>query len=111
MKHERTITVPREEAAVIRRYLRREPQSEAECMGEDTIITHTAVFDDGFEVDVKCCGVQYQEGVSNRPWTEAVLFHHGYEITFTEPEEDYFGTWTLWHGNDAYVVTVAEDGR
>lgn len=44
-------------------------KSEDEFQNEDDTITYTAVFPDGKQMDVKCCGSQ--DEVS---WREAVLF-------------------------------------
>lgn len=38
---------------------------------------HTAIFGNGIEMDIKLCGVQYEDGGFNKPWTEAVLFKNG----------------------------------
>ena len=37
----------------------------------DEVISETAVFPDGMEMDVKCCGEEDSPG-----WTKAVLFRH-----------------------------------
>lgn len=75
--------------------------------GEDCAIVKTAKFDDGYEMDIKCCGVQWDdEAEDNTAWTEAVLFHNGSEVTCTEPEAAYDGTWCLCSKENQYVVDV-----
>lgn len=90
----------------ITRYLTEEPRSEKECLPEDETITFTATFDDGYEVDVKCCGVQYNENDSNLAWAEAVLFHNGAEVCCSEPCDEIDGVWTLEDGDKVFEVVV-----
>ena len=80
-------------------------------MDEDETITHTAIFDDWVEMDIKVCGVQYDENTdNNNAWTEAVLYdENGYEIAFTEPQDDYFGEWRIASDNDIYVANVKKE--
>lgn len=106
MRYERTITVPKNKANQIMRYTDIEPSNKDECLGEDDTITYTAKFDDGYEMDIKCCGVQYEEGGVNTAWTEAVLFKNGSEVCCSEPSEGFFGEWTLETNGDEYVVNV-----
>lgn len=77
--------------------------------GEDLAIVKTAVFDDGLEMDIKCCGVQWEEFGDNTAWTEAVLFRNGSEVCCTEPCDNFLGEWELPYGNDTYVVNVILD--
>lgn len=74
--------------------------------GEDLAITKTAVFNSGYEMDIKCCGVQYEEGADNCAWTEAVLFHNGSEVCYTEPSDEFVGEWELTDGDNIYIVNV-----
>lgn len=68
---------------------------------EDQTFTRTAVFPNGYEIDVKCCGSD--EGTA---WTEAVLFLHGSECCCTEPCEEYLGDWKLSHNGNDFTVHV-----
>jgi len=70
-------------------------------MGEDDTVSYTAKFDDGYEVDVKICGSD-----DGKPWTEAVLFHNGSEVCFTEPSEYIIGEWCLETEDTSFVVNV-----
>lgn len=63
--------------------------------GEDDTISITITFLEGYEMDIKCCGVQYEEGGNNVAWTEAVLFKDGCEVACSEPSEEFFGEWEL----------------
>jgi len=102
-----TITISEIEAAQINKHLHEEPSCADDCLGEDIAITHTATFDNGITVDIKCCGVQYNEDEeSNTAWTEAVLFKDGHEINCSEPSDEYLGEWILEYNNDEYVVLV-----
>jgi len=92
----------------INRYLTVEPSDRESCQGEDETITVTARFENGFQCDVKCCGVQYREGESNLSWTEAVLFDKkGAEVACSEPDSRFFKTWEIEHEGDLYKVHVS----
>ena len=62
-------------------------------------------------MDIKCCGVQYEEGGVNTAWTEAVLFKNGSEVCHSEPNEGFFGEWTLETNGDEYVVNVKIESK
>lgn len=71
---------------------------------EDNVFSRTAVFPDGRQMDIKCCGVQDSEQSS---WAEAVLFEpNGQEICCTEPAFEYTGTWELTAKGVRYIVDV-----
>lgn len=79
--------------------------AESEVQGEDNTITYTAVFPDGIEMDIKCCGSR--DGPS---WTEAVLFDHGTEAACSEVCEEFLGTWELEHDGILYITEVSVEG-
>jgi hypothetical protein len=109
MKFKKVITVDKATAEQINRYLNIEPTCADECLGEDIAIINTVKFDNGIEMDIKCCGVQYEEeSESNLAWTEAVLFNNGNEVYYTEPSDEYFGEWICEYNGNEYVVIVAE---
>lgn len=71
-------------------------------LGEDETFTETAVFGNGLEMDIKCCGTQEGEA-----WTEAVLFtKEGIGVAVSEPSDDFFGEWELYYKDDIYHVDV-----
>ena len=89
MRYEATMKIERQTAEVIRKSLAGEYP-----LHEDEVISRTAVFADGKQVDVKCCGVQEQEFEQNLPWAEAVLFSpEGSEIACStlDDDSDFFG--------------------
>lgn len=90
----------------LRQMLKNEPKSEVECLGEDETITFTAVFGDGYKVDVQVCGVQYREGESNLPYTQAVLYRNGSERCCTEPSEELEGEWHLYDRGTEFIVVI-----
>lgn len=107
MRYEKTITINKMTADMITRYLTVEPTCADECLGEDETIIYTAVFDNGIEVDVKCCGVQYREDEEcNTAWCEAVMFYGHSEVCCSDPEDTFFGEWELEYDNDDYIVVV-----
>ena len=65
MRFEEKLRVSKEEAEMINHYLHDEPIDQSECFGEDETIVHTVSFENGIEMDIKCCGVQFKEGESN----------------------------------------------
>lgn len=74
---------------------------------EDDTHTETVSFEDGYEMDIKVCGVQYEgEGGSNAAWSEAVLFKDGCEVACTDPGDDLLGEWELEHDGNTFVVNV-----
>ena len=86
--------------------LTHEPQTEEECFNEYLCVTNSCTFDNGIEMDIKMCGVRFEEGSSNLPWTEAVLFKNGSEVNYTEVCDEYFGEWELFYNEDIYKCTV-----
>lgn len=103
----RTIYVPDNVARKIVRYLEQEPLYECMCLGEDETIVYTASFPNGYEMDVKCCGVQFDETAeSNLAYAEAVLFHNGAEVCHTDPDDCFFGEWRLEADGTEYVTNV-----
>lgn len=111
MKYEKNLFIKGSEMDRINQLLHEEPKSASDCMGEDETIIYTVDFPNDMSVDVKVCGVQFEEGSDNLPWTEAVLFKAGYEISCTEPAEEIKGEWILYDGEDEYVVNVQEIPR
>lgn len=109
MKYEKIIEISKEQLTQIDKYLTTEPTCEDECFGENETITNTAVFPDNIEMDVKCCGVRYDENAtSNTAYTEAVLFKNGCEVCCSEPSDEYAGIWTLEYNNNEYTIIVEE---
>lgn len=107
LMYKKKIAVSQDEAKVIQYAIDHNPESEEECFGEDKTITNTVCFEDGYKIDIKCCGVQYEEGGVNTAWGEAVLFNDkGCEIACTEPSDEYFGQWTLYSLEDMYIVDI-----
>ncbi len=121
MTYEQEIKISRVDADFIE-----EACQDAELMEEDDVMTYTAVFPDGTEMDVKCCGCQseYEEGDFDDPeeweeyrkynspsYTEAVLFRDGWEINCTsDVGDDILGEWELEdrEGNVYRTNVVAE---
>lgn len=110
--HEKTaaIVISEKEAEKIDELLSVEPSSREESLGEDGTMTWTVNFGDQIQADVKICGVKYQEGEANLPWTEAVLFDHGNEVCCSEPCDAFFGIWDLEYNDTVYRVKVGREG-
>ena len=74
---------------------------EDEYQGDSTII-YTALFPNGVQADIKCCGCRDETS-----WTEMVLFdQEGCELCCTEPGEAFVGEWSLDYDTITYVVVV-----
>ena len=108
MRFEEKLRVSKEEVEMINHYLHDEPKDASACLGEDETIIHTVSFENGIEMDIKCCGVQFEEVESNLAWTEAVLFKNGSEVCCTEASDEYLGEWILEYNGDEYVVKVLQ---
>ena len=109
-EEKQTIKVPLTLANHIEKLLSKEPKNEDECFGENDVICLTVNFNDGYEIDIKLCGVNFDpESESNLPWTEAVLFHNGAEVTYSEPNETFFGQGYLINNNIKYIVNVVQE--
>lgn len=67
----------------------------------DEGIVHTAKFSNGIEADIKLVICEEE-----RPYTEGVLFHNGFELTHTDCESTYDGVWCFEHNGIEYVVNV-----
>ena len=104
----KTITVPKEVADRIEKAIDwKIGDNEDARLTEDETITYTARFDDGVEVDIKCCGCEVDEFLEeNGAWTEAVMFKDGCEVACSDVEEEFFGEWELFHGKEKYCVDV-----
>lgn len=111
MEFIKKIVVPKERAFDIDFCLSYEPHSQEECLGEDFQIVFTADFGNGLEMDIKLCGVSYEEENCNLPWTEAVLFRNGCELTHSEVSDEYFGLWELEYDGDVYSCLVEREGE
>ena len=107
----KTLRIPREEARHIQYLLTHKPKDESECMGEEETVVYTVNFGNSYEMDIKLCGVQYEEGGYNLPWTEAVLFHNASEVACSEPDDEFFGHWTLEHQGTEFHVFVQMDSE
>lgn len=108
MKYEAKIFLTKDETEYVNKVLSTSPTCASDCFGEDETYTHSVTFPDGCFVCVDICGVRYEEDSDNLPWTQAVLYNKdGCEITYTEPEGDFFGEWYLEsYDGDEYVVEV-----
>jgi len=68
----------------------------------DKTIIHTVNFENGLEMGVK---LVIRDG-ENKPYTEAVLFDNGHEISCTGPSEEFTGEWLLKSNNEEYIADV-----
>lgn len=69
MEHRAKAEISTELLEKVQRYLTEEPETREDALDEDDPIIVTAVFDDEFEMDIKCCGVQWLFAVVQFPYT------------------------------------------
>ena len=101
------VTVDRNTAEVINKAMNWETGDSMDSrFGEDDQFACTADFGGGVEMDIKCCGVQYEEGGFNNAWAEAVLFDNGCEVAVSDIDDDFFGEWELEYNGTTYVTEV-----
>lgn len=108
MKFQGVIELTQKEKDYVNHLLTTIPKDENECFGEDEKFSKSLKFSSGYEVDIEICGVQYEDGSDNIPYTQGILYNEcGGEVTFTEPMDEFCGEWDFEDGNgDEYVVIV-----
>lgn len=108
MEYRAVVEIPQSELDMITRYLTVEPTCEEECLDEDDTIIYTAIFENGMEMDIKCCGVRYHEEDDdcNTAWSEAVLFRNGCEVGCEYGEDSFEGEWEMEYDDDMYIADV-----
>lgn len=81
---------------------------EKPIMKKDETWTHTVVFPDGIEADLKCCSASYGEGEGEPAWCEMVLFDHGCECgtCLDETFAGITGEWWIDYNDTRYYVEV-----
>lgn len=110
MRYEKEVVIPKGVGKRLEKALNwKDGDALDDSFGEDDAYVETAVFDNGFEMDIKVCGAQYEgAGGSNSAWSEAVLFQDGCEVCCTDPDDSLYGEWELEHDDDVFVVNVKE---
>ena len=113
MKFIKVIKIDKKLNDKINFYLNHNPISEDdEYLHEDETIRETAVFSDGTQMDIKCCGVHYDEGAINTAWTEAVLFKMkgsvAEEVACSEVCDNFTGAWELDDRKGNTYVAIVE---
>ena len=82
---EKTIYIGEKRARSIEKYLRGK-----ELQGMGASLSETAVFPDGFSMDIRCCGTE------DDSFTEAILYDcEGEEVALTDPCDAFTGCWEL----------------
>ena len=109
---EKKIIIPKSEEHIIDALLI-DPKNEDEWVGDGTLYTVTAEFEDGCSMDIQICGVcGYEEGGCNKAWTQAVLFNSNWcEIGCSDVGEDFYGWWNVDNGDTRYIVVVEKEGE
>lgn len=112
MRYEETVYLKESFLEMIRKYLTVEPTDPADGLGENEIIRVKVPFQNGYEMDVMCCGVEYEEGESRIAYADAVLFgRDDVEVRRAGFNASSFeGVWELddWDGN-TYVAHIKSE--
>lgn len=98
-----TIKISREEMNFINNLLNLSGDEIYQKYGykRDETIVHTARFSNGIEADIKLVICEEES-----TYTEGVLFHNGYELTRTDPDDTYAGEWDFEFNGLKYTVLV-----
>lgn len=101
---ERTITIPKKDINHYDMLLTMTGNQIYDKFGlkRDETITYTANFEDGYEVDIKLVICEDE----SKPYTEAVLFNNGSEVTCSEPEGDMLGDWELETDTTKFIIHI-----
>ncbi len=108
MEYTATIIATGKKAEEIDKIIKKEPDCEKDCFGEDEKYTVNVTFENGYTAYIDLCGVQYVEGKSNLPWTQGMLYDdNNRQVCCTEPDEEFFGDWYFEDNiGNTYNVTV-----
>lgn len=105
MRYEKDLFISSEEMDWINKILHKAPVGAPE-FGKEVTSIFTVFFHKDIFLEVKICGMKYEDEKYNLTWTEAVLFKDGVEISHTDPGEEIEGEWILYEGEDEFIVNV-----
>ncbi len=108
MKYSKVYNADRTLREEINHLLTHEPRSESEMFNENDHLSISVRYLDGKVVVIEVCGcVDYKENESNIPWTQGILYSkEGYELTVTEPRDEFFGEWNFVYDDNIYILNV-----
>lgn len=103
---EQSATISMFDAAQINAYI----NGEISVQGEDNTFSVSVEFDDGMQMDIKCCGSN--DGPS---WTEAVLFAPSYmggcEVAMTDVDDVFVKIWEIEYEGCIYRAIIRVDSQ
>ncbi len=103
---EQSATISMFDAAKINAYI----NGEISVQGEDNTFSVSVEFDDGMQMDIKCCGSN--DGPS---WTEAVLFAPSYmggcEVAMTDVDDVFVKIWEIEYEGCIYRAIIRVDSQ
>lgn len=92
-----TVYIPYEKAQKIDRYLNTNPLSPYECLSEGQAISADVPFLDGYRMEIRCVGVEYEAGGDNAAYAEALLFDRNNRVVrCSDAADEFFGYWELY---------------
>ena len=107
MKYNKTIYINKKTEKIINGLLV-EPKTEDNWSGSGVLYGLSIIFDNGFQMDINIVGVlQFEQGTTNKPWTECILFdNNGFELCCSEVEEDFIKEWSINYDENQYTVNI-----
>ena len=93
----------------INHLLTHEPRDESEMFSDKDHLSISVRYSDGKVVVVEVCGCAgYRKNECNLPWTQGILYSkEGYELSVTEPCDEFFGEWQFYYLDNLYVLNVS----
>ena len=107
MKYENTLWLTEEEIEMLGSVNSRYDNEDTQPMGEDDSMSWDIKFANGIKMVIRLCGVKFEKGTDNAPYTECILEDaDGKQLVMSESNE--FGVEDLWelYDNDGNVYAV-----
>lgn len=109
MRYEKVLTLPVSTIKHLRHITEsRFNDRDSMPMGEDDVESYHVTFDDNTVMDLRFCGVKFEEGSDNAAYTEALLIREDTSIALSDPSD--FAVDDEWELSDddgnVYVVTI-----
>ena len=104
-----TLIINKETALNIITLLNTTPSCKEECFGENDKLTASKTFSDGKTMIIELCGLPYEPEDENIPWAQAILTDSSNTLVVSEPDCEFFKTWTLQYEDILYELDVTHE--
>ena len=112
MNYESAFTISNEALSRLNYALNHEPANAGECFTEEQTTKFCIKFRNGNWMEIVVNGKEYEEGRSNKAWTEAILYErNGVQVDASGRYHRLEGTWTLQHNGDLYIAFVMPEDK